>query len=65
MEGLNCRASVGIGESHCRVEAVDGGSVGDADSPRAERRAIGSERAQVHIEGAILLQQKEDVLDDA
>lgn len=59
---LNLRSCMRVGERHRGIEAVDCLRVGDTER-REARSAIGAQLSEIHIERAILLQHKEDVLD--
>src|SRR5258708_24580582 len=61
MKRTNLGAGVGVGEDHIGIKAVDGLSV----SAVQPFRAIVFELPKVHVEGAILLQHEEDVVDFA
>ena len=62
MERLHLGACVNVGESHGWIESVDGLRVGDAELGQP-RGTICGELSKVHIERAIFLQHKKDVLD--
>ena len=61
---LNFRSRMRVGKGNRGIEAVDCLRVSDTEW-REARSTIGAELSEIHIERAVFLQHKEDVLDHA